>query len=144
MSPVPDNQNGSYVGPAYTPGEYITVGAPDSHSVPTPLISGDWRDLFVTTMYDTVVEKYLRPRLIFDQFAVPRDSRTTHKGGTRRIFFRDDLSEATSPLAENRDVDSDSLTGRYMDVVQDEYGKAVTRTELLEGVSMVPYDPGGH
>lgn len=124
-----------------TPDPTVTVGGPDAWSTTPPAIDGDWRDLFVTTFYDLGIEPYLRPQLIFDQFATPRNSRTTHNGQTRRIFFVDDLDAATTPLVENRDIDAVALSGLSLDVTQREYGNAVRRTELVKGFSMVPFDP---
>jgi len=47
----------------------------------------------------------LRPELIFDQFATVRATNTTHRGGSVRFSFVDDIAEQTSPLLENIDVD---------------------------------------
>lgn len=135
------NQNGSVIGPYGTPGELVTVAGEDTINASTPAISGDWRDLFVETMYDLDIEQPLREKLIFDQFATVRNSRTTHNGGVRRISLVDDLDDATTPLVENRDVDAVGLDGRYLLARQREYGNALTRTELVRGHSMIPFDP---
>ena len=135
------NQNGSVIGPYGTPGELVSVAGADDINAATPAITSDWRDLFVETMYDLDIMEPLQEKLIFEQFFDVRNSRTTHNGGTRRISLVDDLAEATDPLVENRDVDAVGLDGRYTLVRQREYGNALTRTELVRGHSMIPFDP---
>lgn len=136
------NQNGAHpTGPYGTPGEIVSISGPLDINAAVPVVDKDFGDMFVTTAYDLAVRDALRPNLILDQFATEKPSHLTHDGGTKRVFFLDDLAVATTPLLENLDIDAVALTGRSLDLTQREYGNAVTRTALLKGQSMVPFDP---
>lgn len=138
------NQNGAApTGPAGSPGEVLSVSGPLSINASVPVVDKDFADLFVTTAYDLAVRDAQRPNLILDQFATEAPSMLTHNGGTKRIFFMDDIAESagTTPLLENIDVDAVALTGRSLDLTQREYGLTVARTALLRAQSMVPFDP---
>jgi N4-gp56 family major capsid protein len=135
------NQNGALVAPAYTPGETITAAGPLSISASAPAIDITVGSQFVTKAYDLAVYPALRPQLIFDQFASVRATRLTHRGGSVRFSFVDDIADQTTPLLENLDVDSVSMTSKALSVSMSEYGTAVTTTNLLRGTSMIPIDP---
>ena len=135
------NQNGPIASPAYSPGEVVTAAGPASINAPAPKIDLSVGSEFVTTAYNLVVYPSLRPQLILDQFATVRATKLTHRGGSVRFSFVDDLAEATTPLLENIDVDSASMAAKGLVVTMQEYGNAVTTTALLRGTSMVPIDP---
>ncbi len=136
------NQNGAVpTGPAGTPGDILTISGPLSINASLPVVDKDFADMMVTTSYDLAVRDAQRPNLILDQFATEKPSNETHNGATRRVFFMDDISEQTTPLLENLDVDSVVISGRYLDLSQREYGVTVARTRLLAAQTMVPFDP---
>jgi N4-gp56 family major capsid protein len=99
----------------YSPGEIVTAAGPLSINAPAPVI--------------------------FDQFATVRASNTTHRGGSVRFSFVDDIAEQTTPLLENIDVDSVTLSSKALTVSMREYGTAVTNTALIRGTSMIAMDP---
>jgi N4-gp56 family major capsid protein len=135
------NQNGSVYGPAHTPGELITAAGPLSNNAANPEIDITVGSQFVTKAYDLAVYPALRPQLIFDQFATVKASRLTHRGGSVRFSFVDDIADQTTPLLENLDIDSVSMSSKALTVSMTEYGTAVTTTNLLRGTSMIPIDP---
>ena len=135
------NQNGALVGPAYSPGEIVTAAGPLSINASAPAIDITVGSQFVTKAYDLAIYPQLRPQLIFDQFATVRATRLTHRGGSVRFSFVNDIADQTTPLLENIDVDSVSMTSKALSVSMNEYGTAVTTTALLRGTSMVPIDP---
>lgn len=135
------NQNGPVAAPSYSPGEIVTAAGPLSINAPAPVVDITLGGQFVTKAYDLAVWPALRPQLIFDQFATVRPGRTTHRGGSVRFSFVDDIAEQTTPLLENIDVDSVSIASKALTVSMREYGTAVTTTNLLRGTSMVPIDP---
>jgi len=135
------NQNGALVGPAYSPGEVVTAAGPLSINASAPAVDITVGSQFVTKAYDLAVYPELRPQLIFDQFATVRATRLTHRGGSVRFSFVDDITDQTTPLLENIDVDSVSMSSKALTVSMDEYGTAVTTTNLLRGTSMIPIDP---
>lgn len=135
------NQNGPLVAPAYSPGEIVTAAGPLSINASAPAIDITLGSQFVTKAYDLAVYPALRPQLIFDQFATVRATRLTHRGGSVRFSFVNDIAEQTTPLLENLDVDSVTMTSKALSVSMNEYGTAVTTTNLLRGTSMVPIDP---
>ena len=100
------NQNGSVYGPAHTPGELITAAGPLSNNAANPEIDITVGSQFVTKAYDLAVYPALRPQLVFDQFATVKASRLTHRGGSVRFSFVEDIADQTTPLLENLDVDS--------------------------------------
>lgn len=135
------NQNGPATSPMYSPGEIVTAAGPLSINAPAPIVDITLGSQFVTKAYDLAVYPALRPELIFDQFATVRASNTTHRGGSVRFSFVDDIAEQTTPLLENIDVDSVTLTSKALTVSMREYGTAVTNTALIRGTSMIAMDP---
>lgn len=135
------NQNGPATSPMFSPGEIVTAAGPLSINAPAPVVDITLGSQFVTKAYDLAVYPSLRPELIFDQFATVRASNTTHRGGSVRFSFIDDLAEMTTPLLENIDVDSATLSSKAITVSMREYGNAVTNTALLRGTSMISLDP---
>jgi len=125
----------------YSPGEIVTAAGPLSINAPAPVVDITLGGQFVTKAYDLAVYPSLRPELIFDQFATVRPTRLTHRGGSARFSFVDDIAEQTTPLLENIDVDSVTLTSKALSVSMREYGTAVTTTQLLRGTSMIAMDP---
>jgi len=124
-------------GPAYTPG--ATLIGTQAGSDPT--MDGSVGANLVTKAYELAAWGTLRPELIFDQFATVRATRQSHRGASVQFSFVDDLAEATTPLAENLDVDSAAIASTTIEVGMSEYGNAVTTTALLRGTSMIPFDP---
>ena len=135
------NQNGPATSPMFSPGEIVTAAGPLSINAPAPVVDITLGGQFVTKAYDLAVYPSLRPELIFDQFATVRPTRLTHRGGSARFSFVDDIAEQTTPLLENIDVDSVTLTSKALSVSMREYGTAVTTTQLLRGTSMIAMDP---
>lgn len=135
------NQNGPLASPAYSPGEIVTAAGPLSINAPAPIVDITLGSQFVTKAYDLMVYPPLRSELIFDQFATVRASNVTHRGGSVRFSFVDDLSIQTTPLLENNDVDSIALNSRALTLSMREYGTAVTNTALIRGTSMIAMDP---
>ena len=135
------NQNGALVAPAYSPGEVVTAAGPLSINASAPAIDITVGSQFVTKAYDLAVYPQLRPQLVFDQFATVRATRLTHRGGSVRFSFVNDIADQVTPLLENIDVDSVSMSSKALTVEMDEYGTAVTTTNLLRGTSMIPIDP---
>lgn len=135
------NQDGPLAAPYLSPGEIVTAAGPLSNNAPDPAVDITLGSQFVTKAYDLAIYPALRPELIFDQFATVRATRLTHRGGSVRFSFVDDIPEQTLPLLENIDVDSVSLSSKALSVGMNEYGTAVTTTALLRGTSMIPIDP---
>lgn len=135
------NQNGPATSPMYSPGEIVTAAGPLSINAPAPVVDITLGSQFVTKAYDLAIYPALRPELIFDQFATVRASNTTHRGGSVRFSFVDDLTEQTTPLLENLDVDSITMASKALTVTMREYGTAVTNTALIRGTSMISLDP---
>lgn len=135
------NQNGPVAAPSYSPGEIVTAAGPLSINAPAPVVDITLGSQFVTKAYDLAVYPALRPELIFDQFATVRATNTTHRGGSVRFSFVNDIAEQTTPLLENLDVDSVTLTSQALTVSMREYGTAVTNTALIRGTSMISLDP---
>lgn len=135
------NQNGPATSPMFSPGEIVTAAGPLSINAPAPVVDITLGSQFVTKAYDLAVYPSLRPELIFDQFATVRASNTTHRGGSVRFSFIDDIAEQTTPLLENIDIDSVTLSSKALTVTMREYGTAVTNTALIRGTSMISLDP---
>lgn len=135
------NQNGPATSPMYSPGEIVTAAGPLSINAPAPVVDITLGSQFVTKAYDLAIYPSLRPQLIFDQFATVRASNTTHRGGSVRFSFVDDIAEQVTPLLENIDVDSVTLSSKALTVNMREYGTAVTNTALIRGTSMIAMDP---
>lgn len=135
------NQNGPVAAPSFSPGEIVTAAGPLSINAPAPVVDITLGNQFVTKAYDLMVYPPLRSELIFDQFATVKASNVTHRGGSVRFSFVDDLAEQTTPLLENIDVDSVALSSKALTVSMREYGAAVTNTALIRGTSMIAMDP---
>lgn len=105
----------------------------------------EWAGQFVTTAYDLVLDSAYRQRLIFDQFATKKPTRLTHNGAVVSFSATDDLPEAADLsdviLDEDYDVLPSKFKAGHVEIGMGEYGRAVTRTNLLRGTSMVPFDP---
>lgn len=103
----------------------------------------DWAGNFVTTAYDLVLEQATRERLIFDQFATKVPTRLTHDGAVVSFPVTDDLPEddTTAMLVEDYDVLPSKFKTAHQTVGMKEYGRVVTRTNLVRGMSMLPFDP---
>jgi N4-gp56 family major capsid protein len=125
----------------YSPGEIVTAAGPLSINAPAPIVDITLGSQFVTKAYDLAIYPALRPELIFDQFATVRATNTTHRGGSVRFSFVNDIAEQTTPLLENIDVDSVTLSSKALTVNMREYGTAVTNTALIRGTSMIAMDP---
>ena len=135
------NQNGPATSPMYSPGEIVTAAGPLSINAPAPIVDITLGSQFVTKAYDLMVYPPLRSELIFDQFATIKAGNVTHRGGSVRFSFVDDVAISTTPLLENLDVDSISLSSKALTVTMREYGTAVTNTALIRGTSMIAMDP---
>ena len=135
------NQNGPATSPMYSPGEVVTAAGPLSINAPAPVVDITLGSQFVTKAYDLMVYPPLRSELIFDQFATVKAGNVTHRGGSVRFSFVDDMDTQTTPLLENIDVDSISLSSKALTVNMREYGTAVTNTALIRGTSMIAMDP---
>ena len=133
------NQNSPYI--QYSPSEIVTAAGPLSINAPAPIVDITLGSQFVTKAYDLAVYPSLRPDLIFDQFATVRANNTTHRGGSVRFSFVNDIDQQITPLLENIDVDSVTLTSKALTVTMREYGTAVTNTALIRGTSMISLDP---
>lgn len=103
----------------------------------------EWAGQFVTTAYDLVVDNAWRENLIFDPFATKMPSRLTHAGSVVSFPVTDDLPEdfASAVLNEDYDVVPTKFAAAHQQVTMKEYGRVVTRTNLVRGMSMVPFDP---
>lgn len=135
------NQNGPLAAPYLSPGEIVTAAGPLANNAPAPIVDITLGSQFVTKAYDLAIYPALRPELIFDQFATVRATRLTHRGASVRFSFINDIPQQVTPLLENIDVDSVSLTSKALSVGMDEFGSAVTTTALLRGTTMIPIDP---
>lgn len=136
------NQNGAHpTGPYASPGEVVTIGGTLAQNAAVPLVDDAQALLYGMKAYDLVAYDALKPNLVFDQLATMRISKVTHNSGIKRVFFDEEMAEATTPLLENLDVDSTSFGGRSLDLTQREYGNAVTRTALAKAQLAVPFDP---
>lgn len=138
----------SPVSDAQTPLDHITAvdtritgGAQASSAA----ASTDWAGQFVTTAYDLVLDSAYRDALIFDRFATKKPTRLTHNGAVVSFSATDDLSEAADfsdvLLDEEYDVLPSKFKAGHVEIGMKEYGRAVTRTNLVRGLSMVPFDP---
>lgn len=135
------NQDGALAAPAYSPGEVLTAAGPLSINAPAPQVDLAVGTNLVTKAYELAAWGTLRPTVIFDQFATVKSTRSSHNGSSVQFNFIDDIPEAVTPLLENVDVDSASMDSTTVELTMREYGNAVTRTALLRGTSMIPFDP---
>lgn len=103
----------------------------------------EWAGQFVTTAYDLVVDNVWRDGLLFDMLATKKPTRLTHNGSVVSFPVTDDLPEdaAGAELDEQYDVMPTQFNAAHQTVTMKEYGRVVTRTNLVRGMSMVPFDP---
>ncbi|MGV0949362.1 MAG: hypothetical protein ACOYB3_01730 [Azonexus sp.] len=102
-----------------------------------------WAEAMVTTAYDLVIDSAYRDALVFDQFATKRPTRLTHNGAIVSFQATNDLDDdpTKAELVEDFDVLPSKFKSAHVDIAMKEYGKVVSRTNLVRGVSMVPFDP---
>ena len=133
-------ENVSPVVSAQTPHDNLTHVGPMTAGLPT---GSTGVENLVTKAYDLLAHKPLRRGLIFDQFATVFPTRQSHNGSVVVLNRLDDLDDdpATAELAEDYDVLPTPLKNFQTQVVQKEYGRVVTTTNMLRGTSMIPVDP---
>jgi len=103
----------------------------------------EWAGTMVTTAYDLVLGKAYRDALIFDQFATKVPTSLTHNGAVVSFPLANDIADdvAGATLNEDYDVLPSKFKTAHVDVGMKEYGRVVTRTNLVRGMSMLPFDP---
>lgn len=103
----------------------------------------EWAGTMVTTAYDLVLGKAYRDALIFDQFATKVPTSLTHNGAVVSFPLANDLADdvAGATISEDYDVLPSKFKTAHVDVGMKEYGRVVTRTNLVRGMSMLPFDP---
>jgi N4-gp56 family major capsid protein len=103
----------------------------------------DWASNMVTTAYDLVLGNAYREALLFDQFATKKPTSLTHTGAVVSFPLANDLADdvAGATLNENYDVLPSEFKTAHVEVGMAEYGRVVTRTNLLRGTTMLPFDP---
>ena len=121
------------------------VGSRTSGGVPVASVSGGhpWADEFVTTAYDLDLGVAYRQSLLFDQFATKRPTMQTHNGAKVHLSITKDLDDdvAGATLNEDYDVAPSRFSTAGFDITMGEYGRVVSRTNLVRGYSSVPFDP---
>lgn len=102
-----------------------------------------WASNMVTTAYDLVLGNAYRDALVFDQFATKRPTAQTHNGAVVSFPLANDIADdvAGATLDENYDVLPSVFKTAHVEVGMAEYGRVITRTNLLRGTSMLPFDP---
>ena len=102
-----------------------------------------WAGNLVTTGYDLVLGNAYREALIFDQFATKMPTSLTHNGAVVSFPLANDLDDdvAGATLVENFDVLPSQFKTAHVEVPMREYGRVITRTNLVRGMSMLPFDP---
>lgn len=103
----------------------------------------DGVDSLVTRSYELLAHTNYRRELLFDDAATVRLSKVSHNGAVVQINVMDDISDdpTTAVLLEQYDVLPTPLVSWKLDVIQKEYGRVVTTTNLIRGQSMVPISP---
>jgi len=103
----------------------------------------DWAGNLVTTAYDLVLGNAYRDGLLFDQFATKKPTMLTHNGSVVSFPLANDLDDAvaTATLTEDYDVLPTEFKTAHVNVQMAEYGRVTTRTNLLRGTAMLPFDP---
>jgi N4-gp56 family major capsid protein len=103
----------------------------------------EWAENFVTTAYDLVLGQAYRQALVFDPFATKQPSRLTHSGAVVSFGLDNDIPDdvAGATLSEDFDVLPSKFKTAHVEVGMAEYGRVITRTNLLRGTSMVAFDP---
>ena len=102
-----------------------------------------WAANMVTTAYDLVLGNAYRDGLLFDQFATKKPTNQTHNGAIISFPLANDLDDAvaTATLNESYDVLPTLFKTAHVEVAMAEYGRVVTRSNLLRGTTMLPFDP---
>ena len=102
-----------------------------------------WAANMVTTAYDLVLGNAYRDGLLFDQFATKKPTSQTHNGAIVSFPLANDLDDAvaTATLTESYDVLPTLFKTAHVEVAMAEYGRVVTRSNLLRGTSSLPFDP---
>lgn len=103
----------------------------------------DWAANMVTTAYDLVLGSAYRQALVFDQFATKQPTSLTHQGAIVSFPLDNDIPDdvAGATLSEDFDVLPSKFKTAHVEIGIAEYGRVVTRTNLLRGTTMVPFDP---
>jgi len=126
-------------------GTLTTVGSRISGGAQAANAAGGktWAETQVTTAYDLVIEKAYRDSLVFDQFATKRPTRLTHNGAVVSFPLANDIADdvAGATLDEHYDVLPSHFATAHVDIGMKEYGRVITRTNLVRGLSMAPFDP---
>ena len=136
------SDNVSPVTASQSPSTKLTgVGTRGADGLPT---GSDGVDSLVTKAYNLRAYTPYRRRLVFSQMATVRPTMDTHQGATVQLNVVSDVSDddpTTAELNEYYDVLPTPLTSWSSNVILKEYGRAVTKTALLRGTSMIPFDP---
>ncbi|MGE0229316.1 MAG: hypothetical protein AB7U23_12515 [Dehalococcoidia bacterium] len=103
----------------------------------------EWAENFVTTAYDLVLGDAYRQALVFDAFATKRPTRLTHNGAIVSFPLANDIADdvAGATLDEDFDVLPSKFKTAHVEIGMAEYGRVITRTNLLRGTTMIPFDP---
>lgn len=103
----------------------------------------EWAENMVTTAYDLVLGSAYRQALVFDQFATKQPSSLTHAGSIVSFPLDNDIPDdvAGATLDEDFDVLPSKFKTAHVEVGMAEYGRVITRTNILRGTTMVPFDP---
>lgn len=83
----------------------------------------------------------LRPELYYDQFADVQATNATNPGASIKFTIFNDLSAATTELAETEDVTPAALSDSQVTVTLKEYGNATVTSAKLRASSFLPVDP---
>lgn len=140
--PTNASDNVSPVTASQDPTTKVTgVGTRGGDGLPT---GNNQVDALVTRAYNLRAYGPLRRRLVFDAFATVRPTMDTHNGAVVQMTRVNDIADddpTTAELNEYYDVLPTPLTANATNVILKEYGRAVTKTALLRGTSMIPFDP---
>ena len=120
-------------------GKLVHVGARSS-GLPS---GSNLLDSLVTKAYDLAAQKVMRRQIVFDMVSTVQPTNQSHPGAVVGFNVVNDLDDdpSTAALAEDYDVLPTPLTSWDSNVILNEYGRVVSRTQLFKGVSMVPFDP---
>lgn len=101
-----------------------------------------WASNMVTTGYDLVLDSAYRQGLVFDQFATKKPTVLSHDGAVVSFNLANDLADdvAGATIAEDYDVLPSEFKTAHVEVGMKEYGRVITRTNLLRGTTMLPFD----
>lgn len=99
-------------------------------------------DLNVTqNAFEKMAYFALRPELYYDQFADVEATNATNPGASIKFTVFNDLSAATTELAESEDVTPVAMSDSQVTVTLKEYGNATVTTAKLRATSFLPIDP---